>query len=631
MSDQNSYNPNAAWTSKEKKYVYTPPITVSSPKKKIDDNHDHDDGHGFDHGSDGWKKTIVIVSVIVILMAAAGVAAYFFLKPAPAIAVGITFTKPDQVQIGDAFPLSVSYDNASGATLTGATLTLALPSGVYFAGGSMSQQVMEWPVGDLAPGATGSRSSTLIITGNPESVEHLSAVLTYGNADSSGKVQLTTSATADIVVGTPAVGLVITAPADVSSGQNFTVKVSYVNNAGHALDDVKMGVQYPSAAAFTFVTSTAGTDSSENNEWDLGPLAAGASGDFTITGNIVGPDNAPYSIVGTVNTVIAGEAYAVANQTANLVMAPSPLKLTVTLNGKQDYVAGLADGLDYTISYANASNVTLQNAVITAKLVGAMFDFSTLHSAGSFSSITNEITWNGANVPGLQDIAPGQSGAVDVTLRTKGSFPIRLLSDKNYFLNVSSQIVSPTVPPGTAASTTVAVANLTSKVGGLVSLSSVGYSRDPGGAITNSGPYPPKVNTPTQYTIHWRITNYSTDIANVTVSAYLQSGTTCTGQLESNVPEALPSCDPTTGQVTWTIPQIPATTGVLGSPDEAVFQVVNTPAVNQVGTDVTLLGQTTLAATDLFTSSTVSLNAPAVDTSLPQDKTKTSGVRQVTQ
>jgi hypothetical protein len=95
------------------------------------------------------------------------------------------------------------------------------------------------------------------------------------------------------------------------------------------------------------------------------------------------------------------------------------------------------------------------------------------------------------------------------------------------------------------------------------------------------------------------------------------------------VANALPNCDPATGQVTWTIPSVPATTGVVSDPAEAVFQVVNTPAVNQVGTNVVLLGPATFTATDEFTSSTVSETAPAVDTSLPQDKTKTSGSRQV--
>jgi hypothetical protein len=311
-------------------------------------------------------------------------------------------------------------------------------------------------------------------------------------------------------------------------------------------------------------------------------------------------------------------------------MAPSPLKLTLALNDSQNYVAGLGDSLDYKISYVNNSSIALQNAVITAKLTGAMFDLQTLRGTGSFNSITNVVTWNGANTPALQNIAPGESGSVDITVHTKPSFPIRLPSNKNYTLEVRSQITSPTVPVGTAAGATISVADLISKVGGEVVFSGFGYWRDPKSHITkNTGPYPPTVNQPTQYTIHWTIANYSTDIANVTVSAYLQSGTTCTGQFESNVSGTLPICDATTGLVKWTIPWIPATTGVISPSAEAVFQVVSTPAVNQIGANVTLIGPSSLTATDQFTSSTVAESADAVDTSLPSDSSLNAGSRSV--
>ena len=83
------------------------------------------------------------------------------------------------------------------------------------------------------------------------------------------------------------------------------------------------------------------------------------------------------------------------------------------------------------------------------------------------------------------------------------------------------------------------------------------------------------------------------------VSASLQSGTTCTGVIKSNMPTA-PICDSGTGMVTWAIPTVPATTGITGPPAEAIFQVENTPAVNQVGNTVTLLGGSTLQATEPY-------------------------------
>ncbi len=625
MPEKNSYNPNAVWTSKKKKFVYEPKSSVSQssaplpPKIPVPVLRPEVEGES----GGGVGKKIAIAVIIVVVLVALGVGAYFVFKPAPPIVVSVAFVKPAQVLVGDAFPFSVSYANNSATAIRDATLSLTLPDGVSFAGQTSNQRVMQWSVGTVDAGITGSQEVSLIVTGNPDSVLHVAAVLTY-NPNSSASAQLQTSASTGIVVGSPVIGLTITAPAAVSSGQNFTLAIAYVNNATHALDDAKIQLQYP--PGFSFAGSTVSPDSLGSDEWDLGSLAAGANGSFAVTGSMVGQDNASYAVPGTVTIAASGENYAIASQTANFAIAPSPLKLTVTLDNQQNYVAEPGDSLSYSISYVNDSTVALQNAVITASFVGSMFNFPTLSSAGSFNSITDTVTWSGANTPALQKISPGQSGTVSVGIKTDGSFPIRLLSDKNYVLKIHAQIFSPTVPAGTAASSTVSAADLTSKVGGLVKFSAAGYFIDPDSAMaSNTGKYPPQVNQPTQYTIHWDITNYSTDIANVAVSAYLQSGTTCTGELESNVPGSLPSCDPTTGLVNWAIPAIPATTGVVSPPAEAIFQVVNTPAVNQVGQSVILLGQTKFTATDAFASSTVNLSADVIDTSLPHDKSKNAG------
>ena len=51
---------------------------------------------------------------------------------------------------------------------------------------------------------------------------------------------------------------------------------------------------------------------------------------------------------------------------------------------------------------------------------------------------------------------------------------------------------------------------------------------------------------------------------------------------------------------------------------EAVFQVANMPAVNQRDRRCTLLGKTSLTATDGFTGATLSASANPVDTDIPK-------------
>ena len=352
---------------------------------------------------------------------------------------------------------------------------------------------------------------------------------------------------------------------------------------------------------------------------------------MTITGNVVGPPNAIYALNGTLTGSVMGSTYTLNQQTGSLTVVTSPLMLAVALNGTPNYIAGLGDVLDYVLTYTNNSNVTFENISLNAALVGDMFNLATMQTQGSFNSITDTVTWYAANVPQLSNLAPGQSGTVSFQLKTKTAYPIKQPGDGNYTLKVAARISSATVPPGTQASSTVSAADIQNMVGGEISLAAPAYWRDAASGILNSGPYPPKVNQATQYTVHWVITNYATDADNVTVSASLQSGTTCTGVTKSNVATA-PACNAANGLVTWTIPVIPATTGITGPPAEAIFQVENTPSINQVGSAVTLVGPVALQATDGFTSSTLTALAPAATTDLPADTTIGNSVdRRVTE
>ena len=82
-----------------------------------------------------------------------------------------------------------------------------------------------------------------------------------------------------------------------------------------------------------------------------------------------------------------------------------------------------------------------------------------------------------------------------------------------------------------------------------------------------------------------------------------------------------PTYDAATGLVTWNLPNLPAGTGVQSNPAEAIFQITNTPAINQVGQVVTLMNQTNLSAHDTFTNSTLQASADPIMTFLSKDTT----------
>ena len=240
----------------------------------------------------------------------------------------------------------------------------------------------------------------------------------------------------------------------------------------------------------------------------------------------------------------------------------------------------------------------------------------------------------------MSSLAPGQSGTVNFTINALQAFPTQLISkgQKNYSLSVTAEAQSPTVLQSTAGTNTTSIVTLTNKVAGEIALDANGYAKETTPGITNTGPYPPVVNQPTEYTVHWDIANYATDATSVTVSASVGPGTIFTGVATStglastaSTTPPVPTYNAGTGLITWTIPFIPATAGVIGAPVQAIFQVSNTPASNQIGQTATLLGPSTLTATDEFTGMTVTDTAPPITTQLPNDPSVNGQQGNVTQ
>jgi hypothetical protein len=627
------YNPNAIWGSKQKKYAYTPPgdptsYTAAPPGVQNIPPSGSPPPGGFNSQQKppSFFRRHGLIFFTIGIFVAIGLAAYIYylLLPAPAPNIVISFSDPGSIIIGQPFPVIVTVANDSKSVIQNAQLNVMLPSSsLAFASGTTPTQ----DVGTVSSGTINPPITIWLVatggSGTAGTTQTVNATLTYQAANATSATFTTPVANAALAIGTQStLSLAYNAPSAIFSGQNFDIAINYQNNTASALQGIQLTMQYPPAFHFASSSTTVPTDAG-NDTWTLGTLGANATGTLIIKGNIVGPANAQYQLTGTVGATFSGQNYPAMSAPVSFTVTPSPLSLALALNNTSTYVAKLGDSLNYTLTYTNNSNVTFKSVNVSATLVGAMYDFSSLQTDGSFNSKTDAITWFAANTPALASLAPGQSGSVTFTISTSAAFPKNLISEgyKNYSLSVTAQAVSPTVIPNAAGTNTTSVTAMTSKMGGEITLAANGYYKEASSSIANTGPYPPTVDQPTEYTIHWDIANYATDATSVTVSAYLQSGTTFTGMATSTglASTSLPTYNAGTGEVTWTIPSIPAPAGVIGPPVSAIFQVSNTPAVNQAGQMVTLMGPTTLTATDVYTGAAVQATAAAITTQLPND------------
>ena len=554
----------------------------------------------------------------MLLSLLAGAGYYYLTLPVPP-SVAISFAAPSQIFVGDPFTVSISVKNESSNPIRNGALTLLLPSGVSVVGQPPSGQSFVYAFPDIVAQGLATVTSTLIATGNPQSVAHLSARAAYTVASSSK--QFASESTADIAIGAPAVGLTVTAPPSAVSGSGIQLVLHYENNTPDILPPMTLTLNSPS----TFVVQTSSAVVSGNNgTWQLESLAPGTVGTITV-GGIVGAaaSGTTYGFGETLAETLAGQDYAIGGSTANVAIVTPPLALSIMANNSSDYISGANDWLSYVLSYANNANVPFMGVTVTAKLSGVMFDFSTLATNGSFDSLTDTVTWSPAAIRAFATLASGESGALTFRIKTLKQISAHSASDKDYLLRVDGKITSPSILPGVTATSTTFGNSITTKVGGVITVAANGYHFEKKSGITNAGPYPPIVNQETDYTIHWILGATVTDASNVTVSTLLPPGVSFTGVMKSNV-SSTPQYTPATGMVTWQVPFIPANAGTVAPAPEAVFQISDMPAVNQVGRVISLLGGTSVQATDVFTGENLTASADGVTTDLPSDATARS-------
>lgn len=575
------------------------------------------------------RQTKIILTLVGIFAALAlGVVYYLYFSGNQANALALTITtNPDKIYAGAPFTILIAVTNTSNQPVGDAGVSLTLPDNLSFVGKPVSQRSLEQTAGNLDAGQVNTQTFNVIATGGSNSAAHVTADATYSTQGSSS--QFDVSAASDVFIGNPAVDVKLGTPQSIFNGKNFDLTVNYANNSGESFNNFAITLSYPSGYQFKTANVNPASNSA-NNLWTLGTLAPRQNGSITVTGALKGLEGSFYPVNATATAQISGTTYPLGAQNANIAIAYAPLSVGVALAGSSNPILAPGDPLQYVLTYKNNSNTTFEGVIITANLAGSFYDYTTLRSDAAFDSVNHVLHWFAANTPALGSVGPGESGTVTFTVSLLNNYPIVTAQDKNFIVKVDAQISSQTVPTGTAAGGTAATTTIQNKIKGNITFDAKGYWRDAAAGIVNHGPYPPKENVPTQYTVHWILKNYGVDAVNIHITAKLDSATTFTGTVKSNI-TTTPQYDPSTGIVTWNIPYLQANKGVLNTPPEAIFQIQNVPAANQIGFNVPLVDALELTAQDAWTLETLITTGASFDTSLPDDKTIPSTVNRLVQ
>lgn len=542
-------------------------------------------------------------------------AGLYFYSDTDNAGLSIDVDLPENILVGVPFGVKIGVSNNGSTILNDIQLTLALPEGLSFVGKAPNKNTDTKSFGKIGKGSLVQDEFKLIASSGEQSVRQLVATASYLPTGVSSRFDKKKEF--DIVLGDSGMAMDLRAPEQALGGEDFAFEVSYKNVSGEDYDSLQIKMDYP--PAFEFKKASLPPDLGKN-VWRLGGLRKGSEMKFSVSGNLMGSESSEHKINAVLQAEIAGELYDVAKKEAIVRLSPSPLILNIRANNNLDYVAAPRDEVSYIVTYTNNSDQGFRDGVIKVDLKGEMFDLGSVRSAGIINPGGIAIIWNSATNPELSVIPPRSSGAVSFTIKVLPNYPIRRLSDKNFILKADARIESPTVLSSMQNKSTIGIARLETRVRGNATIDTKVLFRDADSGIINHGPIPPRLGQGTNYTVHWVIKNYSTDISNVVVSGNLAPGVRLTGVSKNNSNGSF-SYNESSGLIGWSFEKINATKGIADKPNEVIFQIEAVPSQNFVKSFMPLISETILTAKDDFTGFDIRASDVAITTEIPDDAT----------
>lgn len=569
-------------------------------------------------GMSGLKKILLWVFVIAVFFG--GVAAYF-VNLFSTRALSVEMQLPERVSAGKPFDIDFVYTNGTRTVLKDARISLELPEGVFFADDSQRTRTqLAKPIGDLGVGGSGSVAFSVVALGTPNTVKEFKMIFDYQLSGLRGRFDKKFGD--QTTIGDPALQVDIVLPNKVQSGEQFNFEIHYTNNLDASLENAWVKMETPLGFSLKFSRP----ELTSANFWKLGTIKARESGVIFVSGVSSGQGGGVlrFNVIGGV-TLKNNDIDIVKKETQS-VIAASPFALAIVPEGQDLSVVKPGDALRYKIVYKNVSGTALNDVIIRARLVGSMFDVSrTRSNEGFVDPRDHTVTWTAAKTPALKVLNINEEGSVNFDATVLREYPITSLGDKNFVLRVEAEVDSLSVPAFLQVQKSLGQASYESKVSGTIQVDALAFFRDAQSGIVNKGPFPPKINEPTNYTIHWRIKSYGGDVSNIEVRSVLPPNASFTGKLAGNYGTNPPEFNERTKEMVWKVPRLAANTGVISAPLEAVFQITMTPTLFNKGSAAKLLDRTTVAGRDDFTGSQLSHSDQELTTTLADDTTVGQG------
>jgi hypothetical protein len=528
--------------------------------------------------------------------------------------VDILVTGPAVIEAGQPLVLTATVENSNNAELESANLSIQYPEGTRQADDPTLALTRDHAdLGIVKAGGESVETFRSVLFGQKGEVKQLKLTLEYTIKGS--RTSFFKTKTYEITIGDTPVAIGIEKPDSVTSGVPFTTRIIIAANTTDVLKNVVVRAEYP----YGFHADSSSPDAAaSDNVWTMGDLAPGDKKTITLKGTITGVDQDERTFRFYAGVADPGSPTILKNPlvstTETFALARPTVGLLVSLNGDNDgdYVAPMGTPVTATLKYQNNGTEKLSNTQIVLKLTGSALDKSSVKADGFgfYDSANDQVVWQGATLAGLNNLAPGDSGEVQVSFSSLKILP----AGKNQTIDLKASIsgipggVSSADPIQTSVSRSVKVSSTANLSGKVL------YSRGP---FRNTGPIPPKAEATTTYTVVFDLGNTQNNVSSGVLTAKLGPNVkwVASGDDAAN----LTTYDPASNMVTWNVGTLESGAGFSKPMRESAFQISIRPSIGQVGTVPTLVSGISFSGTDSFTNLPVTASMGNLSTRLTSD------------
>jgi uncharacterized repeat protein (TIGR01451 family) len=567
-----------------------------------------------------FKK--IMIGALIFFFLSSGIALFMFFGGFNVISsqnVDISIVGPVSVQGGEELDLQINIQNKNNTDLETATLIVEYPSGTR----SAENITTDFPryresLGTILAGKTTSRTVGALLFGEENTTKDIKISVEYQVRNSTAV--FTKEKKYSVALGTSPVSIKVDSLKEVDANQETTFNITLTSNSNTTLQNILLVAEYP--AGFTF-TSASPAPTFDSMIWDVGQMEPGQKKVFAVKGRVEGQDGEERVLHWNVGIKSIDNPKLLQTTFVsflNSVFIKRPfIGVNLSLDGStnRELVVSRGRTIKGDIQWKNNLPTKIIDAEIQVKINGTILNRDTIraYSGGFYRSIDNTIIWTEDDNEKLFEINPGDNGLVSFSFDTfdlsRTEYAALTNQEVAISIDVKGKRVGENNVPETVTSSVVRKVKIASN---LALTPRIVHSIGP---FTNTGPVPPKVETPTTYTITWTLTNASNNVNNVRATAILPQYVRWLGQVSPATEKV--TFNPEKNEILWQAGSIAAKTGYVTAPKQVSFQIEFLPSLGQVETTPELQGAVQVSGLDTFTNTTLQNSSGTITTKLIGD------------